>query len=198
MPNDHLIGRVPSTQCSHDKGIEEHAVPQIGLMIRYGGVIPLLLPSRGLERFVSISKRYRDIHDCHGLLRLIYYHKVRSDSSIHSRRPMLNPDVCGSWSIQGLYQPVLCDIVPPGYRRKVGFTMAQNMRQCLVGITTPAALLASATKSLAPVAWYTVQTGSMDEAPIREASEGTIPHEVIRLVYGADFPIHFALIWFRQ
>ena len=70
-----------------------------------------------------------------------------------------------SWSIQGLYQPALYGIVPLGYRRKVGFTMAQNMRQCHVGITTPAALLASATKSLAPVEWYTVQTGSMDEAP---------------------------------
>jgi hypothetical protein len=87
--------------------------------------------------------------------------------------------------------------VPPGYRRKVGLTMAQDTRQCLVGITTPAALLAPATKSLAPVGWYTVQTGSVDEAPVREASEVTIPQEVVGRICGASDPIHFALVWLR-
>jgi hypothetical protein len=75
--------------------------------------------------------------------------------------------------------------------------MPQDMRQCLVGITTPAALLAPATKSLALFKWFTVQTGSMDEAPIREESDDTIPQEVVRLVCGAGDPIHFALVWLR-
>ena len=76
--------------------------------------------------------------------------------------------------------------------------MPQDMRQCLVGLTTLAAPLVPAKKSLVPVEWHTVQTGSMDEAPIREASEVTIPQEVVRRVCGAGDLIHFALIWFRQ
>ena len=36
IPNNHLIGRVPFPQRSHDEGIEEHAIPQMVIMLRQG------------------------------------------------------------------------------------------------------------------------------------------------------------------
>jgi len=114
MPNNHLIGSVPYPQCSHDEGIEEHAVPQLVIIIRQGGVLLLLLLPSGLECGVSIFEWCCDIYNCHRLIRLIHCHKVRSKSSIHSRYPLINSDLCGSWSIQRLYQPpcmALCRLV---------------------------------------------------------------------------------------
>ena len=80
----------------------------------------------------------------------------------------------------------------------MGLAVAQDMRQRLPRVATPAASLVSVAESLAAVEWDAIQSCPVDESPVSKAREVTIPHEVVWRGRGTGHLEHFALVWFPQ